>query len=430
MQVSLETTGKLGRRMTVEVPGETIRSELEKKLQGMSRQVKIPGFRPGKVPLKVVRQRFGQQARDEVLADTMHSSYREAIDQEKLRPAGPPQIEPVNLEDGQDLKFIATFEVFPDIELADAGTFEITVAQAEVTSGDIDDMIGKLRRQRMQWQEIDRAAGQEDRVTLDFKGTLDGEAFPGGSQDDYVAVMGHSGLLPEFERELEGMCKGDAKSFPLRFPKEYHQPELAEKTAVFEVNVKKVEAGELPEAGEEFVRELGIQDGNLDTLREQLERNLKGELEQRKKAFDKSQVMKCLFESNEFELPASLLEQEVQAVRDQFMQTMQIKEESKLPQDMLEEQAKRRTALGLIIGEIIRQNEIQLDPARVSRELNAIASSYANPEEIVQYYRGNVQAMAGIESKVMEDQVVEWVLERARQVPRAFTFDEMVNDQM
>ncbi len=184
MQVSLETTGKLGRRMTVEVPGETIRSELEKKLQGMSRQVKIPGFRPGKVPLKVVRQRFGQQARDEVLADTMHSSYREAIDQEKLRPAGPPQIEPVNLEDGQDLKFIATFEVFPDIELADAGTFEITVAQAEVTSGDIDDMIGKLRRQRMQWQEIDRAAGQEDRVTLDFKGTLDGEAVPGGSQDD------------------------------------------------------------------------------------------------------------------------------------------------------------------------------------------------------------------------------------------------------
>ena len=430
MQVSLETTGKFGCRMTVEVPGEQVQSAIEKKLQGMIRQVKIPGFRPGKVPLKVVRQRFGQQARQEVLADTMNSSYREAIEQEKLRPTGPPQIEPLNLEAGENLKFVATFEIFPDIELADTGGYEILVAQAEVTGQDIDDMLEKLRRQKMQWEEADRAAEQENRVTLDFKGTLDGEPFPGGSQDDYVAVLGHSGLLPEFEQHLEGMRKGDSRSFPLTFPKDYRQPELAEKTANFEVDVKKVEKGVLPEADEAFARELGIGDGSLKSLREQLERNLASELEQRVRTYNKHQVMECLFNANEFELPQSLLEQEKQTVRDRFMQAMQIEDESKLPQDRLDEEAKRRTALGLIIGEIIRQNEIQLDRDQVSKRLTAIASSYSNPEEVVEYYRENMQAMASIESQVMEDQVVEWVLERAKKVPKAFTFDEMVSDQL
>ena len=428
MQVSLETTGTLERRMTVEVPGEKIVSAVEKKLQGMVRQVKIPGFRPGKVPMKVVRQRFGEHARKEVLADTMHSSYREAIDQEKLRPAGPPHIEPVDLE-AKDLKYVATFEVYPEIDLADAATFEIMVAEAEVTSGDVDDMIGKLRRQKVQWHETDRAAGQEDRITLDFKGTLDGEPFPGGSQDDYAAVLGNSGLLPEFEQQLEGMQKSDTKSFDARFPKDYRQQDLAEKTAVFEVNVKKVEEGELPELDEDFAKEMGIEDGNLETLREQLERSMSVELEQRKRAFNKDQVMQRLFESNEFELPAALLKQEIEAVRNQVMQTMNLENVSALPEAMLEEQAKRRTALGLIIGEIVRQNAIQLDTARVGKKLDTIASGYNNPEEIIQYYRSSAQAMAGIESQVMEEQVVEWVLERARLTPRSLTFDEIVNNR-
>ena len=430
MQVSLETTGKFGRRMTVEVPGDQVVSAIEKKLQGMVRQVKIPGFRPGKVPLKVVRQRFGQQARQEVLADTMNSSYREAIEQEKLRPTGPPNIEPLNLEAGEDLKFVATFEVFPEIELADTGTYKISVAQAEVTDQDVDEMLEKLRRQKMQWEEVDRAAAQEDRVTLDFKGTLEGEPFPGGSQEGYVAVLGHSGLLPEFERHLEGMCKGDSKSFPLTFPKEYREPELAEKTASFEVDVKMVEGGVLPEADEAFARELGIGDGSLESLREQLASNLESELEQRVGAYNKHQVMECLFNSNEFELPQSLLEQEKQTVRDRFMQNMQIQDESKLPQDLLDKEAERRTALGLVIGEIIRQNEIQLDRDQVSQRLRTIAASYSNPEEVIEYYQGNMQAMASIESQVMEDQVVKWVLERAEKVPKAFTFDEMVNNQL
>lgn len=430
MQVSLETTGTLERRMTIEVPGEEIVSAVEKKLQGMVRKVKIPGFRPGKVPMKVVRQRFGQQARQEVLADTMHSSYQKAIDQEKLRPAGPPHIEPVNLEDGEDLKYIATFEIYPEIELADAGTLEITVAQAEISGSDVDDMIEKLRRQKMRWQEAGRAAAREDRVTLDFKGTLDGEPFPGGSHEDYVTILGHGGLLPEFEQQLDGVRAGDAKSFPVSFPKDYRQPELAEKTAVFEVSVKKVETGELPEPDEDFVRELGIEDGSMEALRSQVERNLESELEQRKKAFDKHQVMECLFRSNDFEIPATLMQREEEAVRDQFMRSMNLKDESKLPQDMIEEQAKRRTSLGLIIGEIVRQNKLQLDAARVSRELNVIASAYSNPEDIIRYYRDNMQAMAGIESQVMEDQVVEWVLERARQVPKSLTFDELVNNQL
>lgn len=428
MQVSLETTGTLGRRMTVEVPGEKIVSAVEKKLQGMVGQVRIPGFRPGKVPMKVVRQRFGEHARKEVLADTMHSSYREAIDQEKLRPAGPPHIEPVDLE-AKDLKYIATFEVYPEIDLADAGAFEITVAETEVTSGDVDDMIGKLRKQKIRWHETDQAARQEDRVTLDFKGTIDGEPFPGGSHDDFAAVLGSSSLLPEFEQQLEGMQPGDAKSFEVGFPKDYRQQDLAEKTAVFEVDVKKVEVGELPELDEAFAREMGIEDGNLETLREQLERNMNSELEQRKRAFNKDQVMQRLFESNEFEIPAALLEQETEAVRQQIMQTMKLGDASGLPEDMVEEQAKHRISVGLIIGEIVRQNKVQLDTGRVSRALDTVASGYNNPEEIIQYYRSSAQAMAGIESQVMEDQVVEWVLEQARVTPRSFTFDEMVSNR-
>ena len=429
MQVSLETTGNLERKITVEVPGEKIHTAVEKKLQDMTRSVKLPGFRPGKVPLGVVRQRFGKQVHQEVLADTMQSSYREAIHQEKLRPVGTPRIERLDPESAQDLKYAATFEVYPEIELADVAGFEIETAQAEVTNEDVEDMLEKLRRQKMRWRAVDRVAEKDDRVNIDFKGMLDGETFPGGSQDDFAVVLGSDTLLPEFEQQLEGVKKGDAKPIEVTFPKDYRQPELAGKQVVFDVQVKKVEAGSLPELDEHFVRELGIEDGKIETLHAELRRNLETELEQSKQSFDKNQVMQKLFESNQFELPAGLLEQEVRSVFEQAKRNLNLEDESKLPKAQLEEQARRRLSLGLIIGEIVRQNEIRLDAGRVRQHIQAIASGYDKPEDVVQYYTNSVEARAGIESQVMEEQVVDWVLEQARQTTRSFTFDEMVNNR-
>ncbi len=430
MQVSLETIGALERKMTIEVPAEKVSSAMQQRLQRMSREVKISGFRPGKVPMRVVKQRFGKQIFQEVVADTMQSTYQEAIQQEKLRPAGSPQIEPLNLEADQDLKYIATFEVYPEINLADISEVEIAIAEVEIAESDINSMLDKLRAPKMKWNEIARKAKKDDQVTIDFKGSIEGEFFEGGSQDDFPIVLGSGSLLPEFEEQLFDVIKDEEKSFEVTFPKDYMQKDLAEKVATFVIKVKKVEAGELPALDEDFVKEFGIEDGNLDALKEQLKSNMSVELEQRKKAFVKGRVMQSLFDTNEFEIPNALVKQEIEALRKQSMNEMKVKDESKLPDSLFEEEAKRRISLGLIIGEIVQKNELQLDSDKVTDQLNMIASSYNQPEEVIQYYRNNVQAMASVESLVMEEQVVDWVLNQAKKTSKSFTFDEFVNKQV
>ncbi|MCZ6566224.1 MAG: trigger factor [Gammaproteobacteria bacterium] len=430
MQVSLETTGALERKMTIEVPAEKVSSAMQQRLQRMSREVKISGFRPGKVPMRVVTQRFGKQIFQEVVADTMQSTYQEAIQQEKLRPAGSPQIEPLNLEADQDLKYIATFEVYPEINLADISEVEIAIAEVEIAESDINSMLDKLRAPKMKWNEIARKAKKDDQVTIDFKGSIEGEFFEGGSQDDFPIVLGSGSLLPEFEEQLFDVIKDEEKSFEVTFPKDYMQKDLAEKVATFVIKVKKVEAGELPALDEDFVKEFGIEDGNLDALKEQLKSNMSVELEQRKKAFVKGRVMQSLFDTNEFEIPNALVKQEIEALRKQSMNEIKVKDESKLPDSLFEEEAKRRISLGLIIGEIVQKNELQLDSDKVTDQLNMIASSYNQPEEVIQYYRNNVQAMASVESLVMEEQVVDWVLNQAKKTSKSFTFDEFVNKQV
>ena len=429
MQVSVETTGNLERKMTVEVPAEEITSAWKKKLQGIGRRVKISGFRPGKVPLAVVKQRFGKQAFQEVVEDAMHSSYQEAVLQQKLRPAGSPSIKPLNLNRGEDLKYVATFEVYPEIDLADASELEIEVANVEITAGDVDDMLEKLRRQKMVWNEVDRAARRDDRVTIDFRGTMDGEEFDGGSREDFALIIGNGEVVPEFEEQLQGMAKDEAKSFQVTFPENYTPRHLAGKVATFEVKVKKVEAGKLPELDGAFVKEFGIEDGNLGALKKQIKDNMDVESKRRKKVFDKEQVMQCLVEANEIEVPGSLIQQEIQALRKQSMSQVGVKDESELPDTMFEKEARRRMSIGLIIGEIVYRNKIKLDNQRVNDHINMIASGYAKPDEVLKYYQGNHQAMASVESFVMEEQVVEWVLEQSRQTPRSFTFNEFVNQQ-
>jgi len=429
MQVSLETTEGLERKMTVEVPAEKITSVTEERLQGMCKQAKISGFRPGKVPIRVIRQRFGKQVFNEVVTSTMQSSYQEAVMQEKLRPAGNPQIEPVNLKVDEDLKYIATFEVYPEIEVADVSGFEIETAEVEIKDADIDDMIEKLRKQKTEWEDADRAAKQEDRVTMDFKGSVDGEFFEGGSQDDFATVIGSNNLLPDFEKQLEGVKAGDEKTFDVTFPEDYGQKDLANKVAKFEIVVKKVEQAILPEVNEEFVKGFGIDDGKLDTLKEQMTQNMQVELEQRKKAFKKDQVMQKLFEANEFEIPKALITQEIQALRQQSMQSMNLQDESMLPDTLFEEEAKRRILIGLTVGEIAQKQDIKVDQEKVNQALNVIATNYGQPEEVIQYYRSNQKAMANLEVMVVEEQVVDWVVEQSKTVSKPFTFDEFVNKQ-
>ena len=417
--------------MTIEVPAEKVSSAIQQRLHNMSRQVKISGFRPGKVPMNVVKQRYGKQSVfKRWLQIRLQSSYQEAIHQEKLRPAGSPQIEPLNVEAEQDLKYVATFEVYPEIKLADVSTFEVEVADVEIVDKDFDDIIEKLRKQKVQWSEVDRAAKNDDQVTIDFKGSMDGELFPGGSSENFPTVLGSGNMIPDFEKQLEGVKKGEEKTFDVTFPEDYMQKDLAGKVASFEIKVQKVDAGELPEIDEEFIKGLGVEDGKLESLKNQLKESMEAELSQRKKAFDKGNVMQCLLDNNEFVVPHSLVHSEIHALKHQSMSEMNLKDESKLPDSLFEEEAKRRISLGLMIGEIVQQNKIELDSEKVTEHINMIAVSYGKPAEVTQYYRSNPQAMAGIESLVMEEQVIEWILGQAKQISKTFTFDEFVNKQV
>jgi len=434
MQVSLETTAGLERKMTVEVPAEKVTTAIEEKLKNLSTQVKMSGFRPGKVPLRVVKQQFGKKVSQEVIAETMQSSYQEAIIQEKLRPAGNPSIEPVNLETDQNLKYVATFEVYPEITLVDASNFEVEVAQVEVEEADVDDIVEKLVKQKTQWTEVDRKAKTEDQVTLNFVGKIDGEAFQGGTQENFPTVIGAGNLLPEFEKQLEGVVKDDKKTFEVTFPKDYMQADLAEKVATFEIEVLKVEEGELPELNEDLIKEFGIEDGKEASFRKQLKDNMTLELEQRKKAFEKNSVMECLFDAIKIDMPNALVQQEIQALRQQAMSNMQLPDSTKIPDDMFpddlfEEEAKKRISLGLIISEIVQKKDIKLDQDKVAEHLHTIAAGYGQQDEVLQYYRNNREAMANVEMLVMEEQVVDYVLGEASKKPKKFNFDEFVNQQ-
>jgi trigger factor len=434
MQVSLETSEGLERKMTVEVPAEEVNSAIEVKLKSLSKNAKMSGFRPGKVPMRAVRQQYGKKVTQEVIAETMQTSFQKAVIQEKLRPAGSPNIEPVSMEISKNLKYIATFEVYPEIELADAAKFEIEVADVEMTDADIDDIVKKLLKQKTIWTEVDRKAKQEDQVTMNFIGKIDGEVFEGGSQDNFPTVIGSSNLLPDFEKQLTGVAKGDKKTFDVTFPKDYMQQNLADKVATFEIEVLKVEAGEVPELTEEIIKEFGVEEGTVEAFRKQLSDNMTLEMAQRKKAFEKNSVMETLFEGIKVEIPNALVKQEIVALRGQAMSNMQMPDNSGLPDDVLpdqlfEEEAKKRISLGLIISEIVQKKEIKLDQDKVTQQLNVIAGGYGKPDEVIQYYRSNRDAMANIEMLVMEEQVVDYVLGEAKKKPKKFGFDEFVNQQ-
>ena len=428
MQVSVESTGSLERRMEIQVPAARVEKAVEDRLQSMARTVRLKGFRPGKVPVKVVRQQFGQQVRQEVLGDVMQSSFAEAVGQEKLVPATQPKIEPITLEDGVDLKYRAIFEIFPEIQLKGLEGIAVAKPVAEVAEGDIDAMIDNLRKQRPSYVAVDREARESDQVTVDFLGTLDGEPFDGGKAEGVPIVLGSGRMLPDFEAGISGMRAGEQKSIDVRFPDNYQAQNLAGKTAQFAIKAHKVEEQQLPEINDEFCKQYGVEQGGIEQLRKEVGDNMRGELETSVRARLKRQVFDALFASNPIEVPKSLIEEQVRNMQIDMGRRMGARDVSQLPPAaQFQDAAKQRVAMGLLISEVIKSAKLQLDRSKVQEKLAELAQSYPDPEQVAKAYRENAQLRSQLESSVLEDQAADWLLERAKMTEQAATFKEVMN---
>jgi trigger factor len=425
MQFSVEQTSELGRKLTIQVPTEKVESEIVSRLNSLKGRVKIDGFRPGKIPMNVVRKRFGAQVRQEVMADEMKASYQEAVLKEKLRPASSPSIQPQQIEEGKDLTFTASFDVYPEFKLCDLTELEIEVQTSEVVDQNVDDALERMRSQYMNWVEFDGASENGHRMIINFVGKLGDEEFEGGKAEDFTLTMGEGRMIPGFEEQLLGQKAGDSKSFTVRFPDDYGNEKLAGQEATFDVEVKKVEAGELPELNDEFVKLFGV-DGTVEDLKNELRKSLQYELDQQILTNSKQAVMKLLAENNELTLPQSMIDQEIAALREQARQGMSEQAQVDLPDSLFEENAKDRVKLGLIIGEIAVEQKLQVDQQAVSQHIQGMAQQYAEPDKVIQYYNSNNQARAQVESLVMEEQVVNWVMSQVKKVEKSEPFDKIV----
>jgi len=419
MQVSIETTTGLERRLTVGVPAEQVDSEVENRLKQAAKTVHLNGFRKGKVPLKVVKQRFGAGVRQEVLGEVMSRSFYEAVQQEGVNPAGQPAIEPKEMGEGKDIEFVATFEVYPEIELADVAGIEVSKPVAEVTDKDIANMIETLQKQQGTFKNVRRKAVKENRLNIDFVGTKDGEEFEGGKAEGQELVLGSNSMIPGFEDGLIGAKKGEEVVLDLTFPEDYHAEELKGAAVQFTVKVNQVAALELPELDEEFFKKYGVEEGGEEKFREEVRNNMERELKNAAKNKVKTQVMDGLLNANSVDVPKALVASEVDALRGQMMQqfggaaeNMDLK--SILPDDMFTEQAERRVSLGLIVGELVKKEELKVDADAVKAMVEEMASTYQDPEEVVNYYYSNRELLAGVESAVLEDQVVDFILDKAK----------------
>jgi trigger factor len=428
MQVSLEATGALERRMEVQVPAERVEKAIDERLKSLSRTVRLKGFRPGKVPVTVVRQQFGQQVRQEVVSDVVQSSFQEAVAQQNLTPATGPRIEPISTDQGSDLKYRAVFEIFPQVELKGLDSIEITRPTTEVTSADIDAMIDNLRQQRPAFSAVEREAQDTDRVTIDFVGTIDGKPFDGGEGEQVPVVLGAGRMLADFESGIKGMKAAEQKTIDVSFPENYGAAEVAGKTAQFAITVHKVEERKLPELDDEFCKSFGVDEGGIEQLRKEVEDNMRRELADAVHARVKKQVLDALIAANPLEVPKALVDAQVRDLQVEAGRRMGAKDVSQLPPaESFVEPAKRRVALGLLINEAIKQSGLEVDQERVQERLEELAQQFPEPEKALQTYRSNPQIRRQIESSVLEDQAIAWIAERAKVTEQASSFKELMN---
>jgi len=427
MQVSVENTSALERRMTIAVPAERVENEVNKRLQQTAKRAKVAGFRPGKVPMSVIRQRFEADARQEAFGDLVQASFYEAIVEQKLNPAGAPAVEPKSFEKGKDLEFVAIFEVFPEFTVGGLESINVERLSAEVADADLDNMLEVLRKQNVRFEAVERAAQNDDQVNIDFVGKIDGEAFAGGSAKGTQLVLGSGRMIPGFEDGLVGAKAGEERVVNVTFPEDYQNLDLAGKAAEFTITVNSVSAPQLPELNEAFFSQFGIKESTLEGFRAEVRKNMERELRQAIKTKVKNQVMDGLLAANPIEVPKALLENEVNRLRVQAVQQFggNIKPEQ-LPAELFEEQAKRRVVLGLIVAEVVKQFELKPDDAKVREMIEEMASAYQEPEQVISWYYKNDQQLNEVRSVVLEEQVVDTVLQKATVTDKSVSYEEAV----
>lgn len=415
--------------MHITVPSEQLESEVEAKLKQAAGQVRIKGFRPGKVPLREVRRRFGPGIRQEVGSELMQSSFAEAVEEQKVSPAGMPEIEDITLESGKDLEFTAVFEVLPEVVPASFEGISVERPVAEITDADIDKMIETLREQRQSYKEVDRASLENDKVNVDFEGFIDGEAFDGGKAEGADIVLGSGNMIAGFEEGLTERTKGEVLELSVTFPEDYQASELAGKDAVFKVTVNSVSVPELPELGDEFFAQFGVTEGGIEAFRSEVRSNMQKELDAAIKNKVRNRVMDGLVETNEVEIPRALVNQEIDSLRHDAVHRLGGHDKidpSVLPSEMFEAQATRRVKLGLIVNAIVEQNEIQVDDERVKAMVEEMASSYEQPDQVVKYYYSNQQQLSQIQNVVLEEQVVDRILEGANVTDVPMSYEDAI----
>jgi trigger factor len=427
MDVTVETTGTLERRMRVEMPIATINQQVDLRLKSVGRTAKLKGFRPGKVPAKIVKQRYGQQVREEVLGEVLQKSYAQAVTEQGLKPAGQPKIEAED-ENGKTFLFTAIFEVMPVVELKDLEKIKIEKPDVMIDDGDIDDMILNLRKQKASWKSVGRKSAEGDKVIIDFIGKLKGEPFQGGEGQEYPVVLGAGQMLPDFEKGLIGVSEDDETTFKVKFPKQYHAEELAGKKVDFTVNVHRVEEEVLPEINDDFIKDFNVNDGGVKQFKADIRENMDRESEQRIKNAIREQVINGLLETNPLEIPQALKHQEMQALQREAMQRMGIEDAEQAPQiDNFSEAAEKRVAFGLLLHQLAIDKELKVDETLLRAQVEEICAGYENADDMVTMYMNNPQVMQQIEPMVVEQLAIDWIIENGSFKMKKIPFKEFMN---
>jgi trigger factor len=427
---NVETLGTLERRVSMTLPADDIERQIDARLKQLARNVRMPGFRPGKVPMKIVAQTYGPQVRSEVLGDAVQKSFSDAVKEANLRVAGYPRIEKKDGADEQALEFSATFEVYPEVKLGDIGAAKIEKPVVKVDDASVDKTIEILRKQRVRFAPAQRPAADGDKLTVDFNGTIDGEPFDGGKAENFVFELGAGRMLPEFETAARGMSEGESKEFPLKFPDDYHGKEVAGKQATFTLSLKKLEQPQLPEIDAEFAKALGVADGDVAKMRAEIRGNVEREVAKRVEARIKGQALQALLDSTPLELPKSLIDMEAQQLVERASADLQARgikpEQVPLGPSAFADTAKRRVALGLLIGELACAESLQPKPAEVRALVEQEAASYESPAEVVKWFYMQPQRLAEMEGVALEANVVKWILAKARVTEKEMPFDELM----
>ncbi len=432
MEATIETTEGLQRKLKVAIPTDQIDTAVSKKLEDLSGSVNLSGFRKGKVPMRVLKQKYGKGVRQEVLGDLMKETLYQALKEKSIEPAAVPTIDSIQDEAGKPVEYIASFEVFPEIKLVDLTAAEVETIKSELNDADIDKTIEQLRTQRKVWANVERACKMGDQTTIDFEGTINAQPFEGNASEDFKLELGSNSMIPGFEDEIVGMAIGEERNIAVTFPKDYHSKDIAAKPAIFKIKLKQVEESSLPDVDDAFAQSFDIEDG-IDALREEISSNMRRELEQALKQRNKATIFDKFIELNDVELPKSMVDQEILNLQNDMVKritggkNIDLGQFPEMPRDIFEEQAKRRVKLSLLVTEFVKVNKLKVNHERVEAMIEDIAKSFEQPESVHAWYKADKSRIGQIELAALEEQVCEKLIEQAKLVEKSMTFEEIMN---